>query len=324
MGELIEHTIFSVQSQTHQPEKIIVVDDGSTDNGPALVATLAATDTRILLLSGPNQGLSKARNKGIAAASAPYIAFLDSDDMWKPDKLKRQVACLLANPTASFVHCGAEFIDEDGQPHPAMKELHPLGQPDFDAIRLGDYAITGSASAVVARRDLLLQIEGFSLPLRRGEDWEVWARLAELGPVFAVDATLTQIRMNRKSAMRGIGALEAAKSRVLSRAAVAERWKDDAAFMRANRKRLRKEAWYVARWLLWKPMALANFYREMRDQPTALAQGLFSGVWDFAGFLCAGLGRTALELLRPGEAVRLLGRWREERGHSSVSSRKRG
>jgi glycosyltransferase involved in cell wall biosynthesis len=324
MGEFIEHAILSVQSQTHQPEKIIVVDDGSTDNGPARVAALAEADTRILLLRGPNQGVSEARNKGTAAASAPYIAFLDSDDMWKPDKLERQAACLLANPAASFVHCGAEFIDEDRQPHPTMKELYPLVQPDFDAIRLGDYAVTGSASAVVARRDLLLQIEGFPLPLRRGEDWEVWARLAELGPVFAVDAALTQIRVNRKSAMRGISALEAAKARVLSRAAIAERWKDDAAFMQASRKRLRREAWYVARWLLWQPTALAAFYREMRCQPTALAQELFSGVWDFAGFLCAGLGRTALELLRPGEAVRLLGRWREERNHSSVSSRKSG
>ncbi|MEG6548836.1 glycosyltransferase family A protein [Desulfocurvibacter africanus] len=317
MQRFVEAAIRSVQEQTFSPGKIIVVDDGSTDEGPLLVSEMARDDPRIILLSGPNQGLSAARNKGIATSTASHIAFLDSDDIWLPEKLERQHRCLQSNPNASFVHCGAGFIDEAGRLLENCPPRIPEGSPSFNAIRLGDYAVTGSASAVVARKDLLEKIGGFTLPLRRGEDWDVWAKLAEAGPVEAVDAVLTLLRTNLQSATRGISALEAAKSRLYSRAAVAENWKGDARFMEESRERLRKEAWYAARWLLWNPAGMKALYHELRDRPSTLVGTLFTGPADFIFFLIRGIASTARDMLKPGEAWRIFRRFSEEKAHSS-------
>ena len=317
MERFVEAAIRSVLEQTLSPGKILVVNDGSTDNGPLLVSELARHDARIVLLNGPNQGLSAARNKGIAASEASHIAFLDSDDIWLPEKLERQRACLMHTPDVSFVHCGAGFIDEQGQQRNDLPLRIPTGAPGFNAIRLGDYAVTGSASAVVARRDLLKKIGGFTLPIRRGEDWDVWARLAERGTVNAVHDVLTMIRTTPQSATRGISALDAAKSRMYSRAAVAEQWKNDTVFMAESRKRLREETWLAARWLLWRPAEMQALYHELRGHPSALVNTLFASPVDFIGFVIAGIGKTGRDILRPGEVKRLWQRLREEKAHSS-------
>lgn len=316
MEGFIEAAIKSVQEQTLSPNNIIVVDDGSTDNGPALVSELAQHDSRIIILSGPNQGLSAARNKGIAASRATHIAFLDSDDLWLPKKLEHQTVCFKENPTASFIHCGAGFVDTAGHPMHALPPRMPTGSPTFDAIRLGDYAVTGSASAVVARKDLLDKIGGFTLPIRRGEDWEVWAKLAEFGPVAAVNEVLTLLRTNPQSATRGISALNAAKSRMYSRVAVAARWENDSVFMAESRKRLCKETWLAARWLLWHPVELKAFYHELRGHPSKLVNALFPTSVSFMGFLARGIVGTIPELLQSGEAARIFTRFREELNHS--------
>ena len=111
----IEHAISSVQRQVMAVDKIIVVNDGSTDDGPFKVAKMAQNDKRIILLNGPNQGLSAARNKGITASDAELIAFLDADDMWDPQKINKQVP-FLSNSKLSFVHTQASAIDIYGEP----------------------------------------------------------------------------------------------------------------------------------------------------------------------------------------------------------------
>lgn len=86
-------TIKSVQAQTYQDWELIVVDDCSTDNTSVLVSEYAKSDTRIKLLKAPqNGGVAKARNLGLENANGEYIAFVDSDDLWKPNKLEKQLA----------------------------------------------------------------------------------------------------------------------------------------------------------------------------------------------------------------------------------------
>jgi glycosyltransferase involved in cell wall biosynthesis len=95
--------------------KIIVVNDGSTDTGPDIVAGMAEKDKRIFLLSGPNQGLSAARNKGVRASSAELVAFLDADDAWEPEKIAQEVSAVVNNPLCAFVHTQARAMDTTGQ-----------------------------------------------------------------------------------------------------------------------------------------------------------------------------------------------------------------
>ncbi|MEJ5260301.1 MAG: glycosyltransferase family 2 protein [Anaerohalosphaeraceae bacterium] len=96
----ILRAVRSVQQQTYPHWRLIVIDDGSTDEGPQRVLQL--NDSRILLIHQANQGPGAARNRGIEAAQAPYIAFLDADDQWYPDYLQNGIAALENQPAASF------------------------------------------------------------------------------------------------------------------------------------------------------------------------------------------------------------------------------
>ena len=104
-GWIIKEAIDSVMAQDYRDFELIIVDDGSTDNTPAI---LHSYRDEILVFRQENQGVSAARNRGLAAASGDLIAFLDSDDLWLPQKLKRQVDFFNSNPDA-FI-CQTEEI----------------------------------------------------------------------------------------------------------------------------------------------------------------------------------------------------------------------
>ncbi|MBR5422137.1 MAG: glycosyltransferase family 2 protein [Lachnospiraceae bacterium] len=111
----LEQTVESVLAQSYKDYELILVDDASSDGSAALMKELAAKDKRIRLLSneGPH-GAAHARNCGIDAAKGRYLAFLDADDLWLPEKLKRTLR-FLKKQDASFVFTGYEFGDENAQ-----------------------------------------------------------------------------------------------------------------------------------------------------------------------------------------------------------------
>jgi glycosyltransferase involved in cell wall biosynthesis len=109
----IERTISSVRSQTYSNLEMQVVDDGSTDETAAIVQRLAGIDHRIMLLRKPNGGLSSARNYGIAHAGGEFIAPIDADDLWHPDKIKKQMAVMRdGGDQVGLVYCWSRAIDE--------------------------------------------------------------------------------------------------------------------------------------------------------------------------------------------------------------------
>ena len=111
----IEESIYSVIKQTWSNWELLVIDDCSTDNTKAIVNKYTSKDNRILLLSNPcNQGVANSRNKGVLASHGDWIAFLDSDDLWTPDKLSLQVE-LITKKNALFIFTGSSFINEFGE-----------------------------------------------------------------------------------------------------------------------------------------------------------------------------------------------------------------
>jgi glycosyltransferase involved in cell wall biosynthesis len=109
----VERTISSVRNQTYSDLEIQVVDDGSTDETAAIVRRLADADHRITLLQKPNGGLVSARNYGIAHASGAFIAPIDADDLWHPDKIKKQMAVMRdRGDQVGLVYCWSRAIDE--------------------------------------------------------------------------------------------------------------------------------------------------------------------------------------------------------------------
>src|SRR5579859_7287264 len=112
----IRQTLDSVRAQTHQAFEVIVVDDGSTDNTCAVVEEFVRQDSRFRLICQANRGVGDARNAGIREARGKYIAPLDADDFWYPEKLEKQVARLVqGGPEIGLVYCWSDLIDERGE-----------------------------------------------------------------------------------------------------------------------------------------------------------------------------------------------------------------
>jgi glycosyltransferase involved in cell wall biosynthesis len=109
----VERTVFSVLNQTYSDLEVLVIDDGSTDQTAALVQSMADVDHRIRLLQKPNGGLASARNHGIAHAVGEFIAPIDADDLWHPEKIRKQMAVMLdRGDRVGLVYCWSRAIDE--------------------------------------------------------------------------------------------------------------------------------------------------------------------------------------------------------------------
>jgi len=191
--EWIGASVRSVLAQTFQDLEVIVVDDGSDDGTPELLA--AEFGDRIRVVSLPhNHGRSAARNVGWALARGEFVAFLDSDDLWLPEKLSRQLPHF-DDPAVLLVHSRVGKTDRSGERLEA--ESRELEQA-FEVAEARGYGYGGITetwcrmytSAVVLRRDLLRRTGGFDPRLSNFEDWDVLWRVARLGRVATVRETL--------------------------------------------------------------------------------------------------------------------------------------
>jgi len=174
------------------------VDDGSTDGGAAIVERLAREEhgrTRITLVQQANQGPNAARNHGTRVGSSRFVAFLDADDSWEPEKLAKQFALLEATELG-MVYCGYHVVDEKGGHVRSAKAVRPeLRGRVFQELLL-ENRISGSASAVLVRRSVLDTVGPFDEKLQGSEDWDMWLRIAENHAIDFVDEDLVAIRQH--------------------------------------------------------------------------------------------------------------------------------
>lgn len=190
-------TLMSALSQSFTDFEIIVVDDGSTDGGPALVEAVA--DPRVRMVRQPNAGVSAARNHGIALAQGEWVAFLDADDWHHPDYLATLLIAQSAVPQADTVATGFISIPDKPGLWPPRWPLH-AGKPDVEIItNLPVRWMRGPSlctSAVCVRRSRLQEMQPCFPPGEsQGEDLDLWFRLAETGPIALVRAPLMAYRV---------------------------------------------------------------------------------------------------------------------------------
>jgi len=177
-AEFLADALLSVRRQDHAPLEIIVVDDGSTDTTPQLIARLGAD---VISLPQVNRGPAAARNRGLQEARGEIIAFLDADDVWPEGTLARQLASLAARPEADV----------------ALGRTTLLGAPDSWFVPL-----LGSA---VFRRSVFNRVGHFDETLRYSEDHDWFLRARELGVLIAATEAITLHYRARPHSLTRIG-----------------------------------------------------------------------------------------------------------------------
>lgn len=174
----IRETLESVFAQSVQPDEIIVVDDGSTDGSGDIVAGI--DHPGLILIRQANQGVSVARNAGVNQARGDYVAFLDADDLWKPNHIEELVRLINDYPGAglySTMHLicmqGVFYVPRS----PFGREFSGIVK-DFCAAYADGLSLVWSSTAC-ARREALISIGGFPVNVHHGEDVITWIKLAQ-------------------------------------------------------------------------------------------------------------------------------------------------
>jgi len=187
-GKYLPRAIDSILAQTRPVSEILVVDDGSTDNTREVATSYG---DRVQYIFQQNQGRAAARNHGMREATGDWIALLDADDWWFPEKIELQLKAAAARPEAVLVYTGITCQDPEGASE-SFQATDPARL--WPALRFSN-CITGSASAALIRRDVLLAEGGFNETLRECEDWDCWFRLARKYPFAAVMEPVTVLMM---------------------------------------------------------------------------------------------------------------------------------
>jgi glycosyltransferase involved in cell wall biosynthesis len=211
-ARFIRQAVDTALAQTLPPLEVIVVDDGSTDQTPEAMAVYAS-DSRVRYLRQENRGLSAARNAGIRASRGEFIALLDADDRWKPEKLSRQAAEFI-DEAVGMVYCGREIFDEHG-----AQDMDPADESKCEhALEWLTIATLFCPSSVIIRRRCFAEQGGFDETLRKVEDREMWIRLAKHWRFRCVPDCLVEWRRHGHALNMQIDGMEAAFRETLRRA----------------------------------------------------------------------------------------------------------
>jgi glycosyltransferase involved in cell wall biosynthesis len=167
---MVREAVASVLVQRDADFELIVVDDGSTDGTSEMLAQL--DQVRIDRID-ERRGPAAARNRGVARASAPLIAFLDSDDIWAPDKLSRQLAYMREKPDCAISQTDEIWVRDGRRVNPGLRHLKRAGDIFLDSLQ----TCLISPSAVILKTDLFRALGGFDEYLEAAEDYDLWLRV---------------------------------------------------------------------------------------------------------------------------------------------------
>jgi glycosyltransferase involved in cell wall biosynthesis len=257
-GWILGEAVASVLAQEFDDFELIVVDDGSTDNTREI---LEAYHNDIAVLSQNNRGVSAARNRGIAAACAPLIAFLDSDDLWQPQKLSRQVEFFNANPDALICQTEEIWLRNEVRVNPKKRHHKFSGMIFEPSLAL----CLVSPSAVMIRKKLFDTVGLFDERLPACEDYDLWLRVSCRYPVYLLDDPLIIKRGGHEDQLSKAAGLD--KYRIQSLQKIMDNGRLSESQHRAAARTLRQKcAVYAAGCRKRGRVEEASYYEELADK----------------------------------------------------------
>ena len=178
----IAETLQSVLSQTYSNLEVLVVDDGSQDFTSSIVTSFAQRDSRVILIKQINQGVAAARNLAIEKSRGEYIAPIDADDLWHPQKLEKQVQQFLSlESSVGLIYTWSAYINQQGLLTGVMLSSNKVGDVYIDLLA-GNFI--GNSSSPLIRRICFKEVGGYNFQMKENnaqgcEDWDLYLRIAE-------------------------------------------------------------------------------------------------------------------------------------------------
>jgi len=206
----IDSTLASILNQSFTGFELIAIDDGSSDDSLRLLLAHAENEPRIRVVARANGGVSSARNLGVRLGKAPYIAFIDADDLWHPDKLAYHLALHLHQPAVAASYARIAFVSSKGSGLGEARTQsrlcpHSLGLADV----LGENPVC-TASNLFVRRDWFWRNGGFDEHLSFAEDQELVAGLIAHGAkIEGIDEVLTGYRFSPEGLSMDLNSMKA-------------------------------------------------------------------------------------------------------------------
>ena len=190
----IEASVSSVLAQTHKNLELLIVDDASSDNTQEICRMLSGKDSRIKLLSNPgNQGALRTRTKGVEACGSEWIAFIDADDLWQPEKLEKQI--MLRDSTGcDIVYTGSAFTNENGEKYDWI--MHVPERVEYK--KLLKQNIISNSSVLMKKEDYLKYAPSGDVAMDMHEDFACWLGMLRDGrTACGIDEPLITYRLSK-------------------------------------------------------------------------------------------------------------------------------
>ena len=199
----LQAAIDSIRRQKYSDLEIIVIDDGSKDGSTPMLQSIAREEPRMRLIVRENRGLIETRNELLESAAAPFIAWMDSDDISLPARLERQMGAMLRDPSLLCVGTWAQCIDPSG------RKLNLETYPAEHSAILRDQQEKGGAlrfATAMMRTRAAREVGGFRAPFEMGEDFDLLLRLGERGRMANLQEVLYLYRQHTSSVCASLGA----------------------------------------------------------------------------------------------------------------------
>lgn len=198
----IRETLKSIKKQTFKDYEVIAVNDGSTDDTDNILASYAEKLNGLLkIITQINQGQAVAKNVGIRNSKGQFIAFLDSDDLWAPDKLEYQLAYMESRPHIGLCYTEGILINDKGDKIGVVNALSSHRGNCFDKLLIKNNII---ASSVMIKREILDRVGLFDEDFKACENWDMWIRISKVSQIEYIDRPLTYYRVHPKNMSKNI------------------------------------------------------------------------------------------------------------------------